>query len=218
MSFIISLYLLAFLGVCICIVKKEYHRFYLIAKMSCSTLFTTLVFYYAFNQSLVFPWWIVLSFVGFFLGDLFLGLQEKNQKSFFILGLLSFLIAHFIFIGALLTKFDSIPWLALIGSTLSFLITYFLIRFCNLTVKKNFIPFIYLYSYTLTLLVILSGFIYFTSPSLHSFILVTGSVLFLFSDFILIFIYFKKYSILLHVLNLLFYFTAVILLAFSLVI
>ncbi len=215
MSIILWLYALSFIGLSFTILDKRISRFYLAAKMSCSSIFLIASFILINQGSSKLPWWTYFFFVGCFLGDLFLGLKEQFQKNFFTIGLNCFLIAHLIFINSLLSTLPQLPWWIPTLSLLAFPILHWISSLYGLVLKRSKF-FIYLYSYTLTLLFTTSlyGYGLFLSP--FFFILALGSFLFLLSDFLLLLIYFKKRTPSLHILNLFFYFCAVLILVLSL--
>lgn len=167
--------------------------------------------YLTMKDEMIWSW--MLAFVFCFAGDVILGLDEKKEQSFcFLAGLSSFVFAHVLFIFTLHTILPLHPQqfffpLVMCG------VACFLISRPSFHIEGKKLA-ILVYSIIITLLFVKGIEMYhFDSQYLH---VMLGTLLFLLSDFILLFMYFyyKKVKVL-KGLNLITYYSAVILLAIT---
>lgn len=152
-----------------------------------------------------------------FTGDILLGINHyKKSKKMFLSGLISFLFGHIFFIYGLsqhvpLIMFDFIM------PIMSLVVTYFLLKIKGMQVG-SLKPAIYVYSFFVTILFSKGLNVYLQDPSVYFFMFMTGAFFFMFSDSVILFLYFyeKKHKFV-KVLNLSTYYFAMFLLAYSII-
>lgn len=192
--------------------NQKYRRYYVPAKALTSLVFVLAAF---FNMKGQFSWTWMAAFIFCFLGDVFLGLDEKkNVTANFILGLSSFVLGHLFFIMTIdqIVKFHFKDLIVPIGMMI---FTFFLTKHPKFHVKDHKIP-ILIYSVIVSLLCVKGIDIFQYHPSCLK--IMIGAFLFCISDFILLFMYFYEDKVkILKFLNLLTYYSATMLLAMSVI-
>lgn len=201
------IYMMSFAGLMLASYHPSFHRYYLVSKSFTSCLFVLNVILNMKELNMV---WF-LAFVGCFLGDVFLGMDEKkDEKKHFVLGLSFFVLGHIFFVisMSMMTGFEIFD---LMIPVIMLFVTAFLIRLPKFNVQGQSFP-ILVYSVIVSLLVI-KGFDMMVLNSQY-WSLFVATALFFISDFILLFLYFYEQSIRsLKFLNLFTYYTAMFLLS-----
>lgn len=169
------------------------------------------------------PALILIALVFGFLGDIILGLRNlsvKRKKEYFIFGLLMFFCGHILYLIAIYALITLPIYYYLIVSLFIALITILFTRIGKLNFQNTkIINYIYLYlSSLLVSIAIINVITNYTSLTLILF----GAVsLFVMSDFLLSFLYFKKMSQqttkILKIFNIIFYYFGQTLFALSLI-
>lgn len=185
-------------------------KYYGISKAMTSLLFVVIAFLTMKKQV---NWSWMLAFLFCFMGDVILGLDEKKEQSFcFIGGLSAFVIGHVLFVY---TFHQSVP-LQGINTIFPFVMScfvFFLMRLPQFRVQGKRVA-IVVYAFIISLLLVKGVEMYVLNRSYLK--IMIGTFCFLLSDLILLFLYFYRpqYKIL-KFLNLITYYTAVFLLAIS---
>lgn len=218
--FLLSLYYIcAFCFLIITCYRHTFDKYHVTAKSLTSLGFLAIAFFgNACKEDYTYFYHLIPALFLCFLGDFFLALKTKNnrtQNKYFLLGLASFLMGHIAFTIAFnsILKFSfatiAVP---LFGVVLA--IGMFQLK--EMEVGEMKAPVI-VYSYFVSMLFVKCGEILF-AMGLNSFtgVLFAGSLLFMISDLILLFIYFykKKFKILTFM-NLLTYYIGLYLLSYS---
>jgi uncharacterized membrane protein YhhN len=124
----------------------------------------------------------VLALICSFLGDVFL--MYKGER-YFIVGLISFLVAHLIFIKIVTSKLQKTTISKIITSIIPFLILFFgLIYFLKDNLSELLIPII-IYGLTISTFGVLAMLNYLITKNNKSFLMFVGAVIFISSDSIL---------------------------------
>ncbi|QSX05015.1 hypothetical protein JYG23_09985 [Sedimentibacter sp. zth1] len=195
-------------------------RYYTLAKAINSLCFVAVALYGGINFGNTTNLYFMLpAFILCLLGDVFLGINatKKNTENYFILGLLSFLIAHLVFAMAL-NRYVKLSIYDFILPIVSVLLTYVLLNLDCMDISQKLKKYSILYSFFVALLLakgitlsIVCGY------SMKNILILLGSILFFASDFVLMFLlFYRKKHHLMGTLNLLLYYYGMLLLSFSL--
>lgn len=149
-----------------------------------------------------------------FIGDIFLAIYNRYNKCF-KLGLISFLLAHIFFVYNM-CHILPFKFINIIFPLIMVLFVYMLNnkKIINLQEKNIYCL---IYAFFISLLLSKALDIYLNIFSVQSYLLLIASSLFFISDFILLFMYFKKRNKILHFINLLTYYLAIYFLTIILV-
>lgn len=124
----------------------------------------------------------VLALVFSFLGDVFL---IFSGELYFIIGLVSFLIAHVLFIKIVIHRIQKTTFLKVIISMIPFLVLFFCLLFIlNDSLNELLIPVI-IYGFTISLFGTASLIAYLNNKSKKSLLMLIGAIVFISSDSIL---------------------------------
>ena len=127
--------------------------------------------------------WYVLALLFSFLGDVFLIL--KGEELYFILGLISFLLAHILFIKIVFSWLYKSSTYKKIGASIPFLITFFgLIYLLKDSLNELLIPVI-VYGFTISLFGVISLLNYLNTKTTKALFMFLGALVFIISDSIL---------------------------------
>lgn len=140
------------------------------------------------------------------IGDIFLAIYNRYNKCF-KLGLISFLIAHCYFVYNM-CQILPFKLINIIFPIIMVIFVYILNnkQIINLKEKSTYCL---IYAFFVSLLLSKAFDIYLNHFNIQAYLLLIGSILFFISDFILLFMYFKKRTKILHLLNLLTYYLAI---------
>lgn len=198
------------------LIYKPARRYFFLTKVVASSAFLAIAVWFwkrSGNDGWFFK--ILPGFLFCFLGDVFLGVYNvRKKKLFFLAGLFLFLMGHLSFLVALLT----LQPLALVDVAVPLMAVGFTIF---ITVHKKMLlgkmkPYVYLYSFFVSMFFVKSVHIFCRMPSRASALVAIGSGLFLISDFLILFLYFtKKRPWSTHGWNLATYYYGMLFLAFS---
>lgn len=187
-------------------------KHYILIKSVTSILFCIIALV-NFTTSKVNNWIILmLPILLCMVGDVSLGFYQMHKKSiYFKLGLSSFLVAHILFVLHMhtissVTLFDLIIAIGGIG------LTYMMDKMEIISFGKHKIACM-AYSFFVTLLLVKGSVIALSLQTPLAYTYALASLLFFISDFILMFMYFRKSNTILHVFNLSTYYMAMYLFA-----
>ena len=140
------------------------------------------------------------------IGDIFLAIYNRYNKCF-KLGLISFLIAHCYFVYNM-CQILPFKLINIIFPIIMVIFVYILNnkQIINLKEKSTYCL---IYAFFVSLLLSKAFDIYLNHFNIQAYLLLIGSILFFISEFILLFMYFKKRTKILHLLNLLTYYLAI---------
>ena len=205
--FFISLFLLL-----ISITNSKLKKHYILIKSITSILFCCIALI-NFIQSGMNNWMILmLPIVLCMIGDVALGFYQRFKKPiFFKLGLTSFLFAHVFFVFHLHTIIN-IQFFEIIIALNGVLLTYLVDKFQLIHFGKQKIACM-TYSFFVTLLLVKGLYIAISLKTTIAYALGLASLLFFISDFILMFMYFRKTNTVLHIFNLTTYYLSMYLFA-----
>lgn len=158
------------------------------AKLVTSALFILIGLAGYFNSSNIFSLLIIIALIFSFFGDLFLALKHKTL--YFILGLISFSIAHIIFSLAFISISGFRPILLILSAIIGLIGVYLLNSIKDFSFKGLLFP-SSIYA-ILLIFMTLNSIMLLETISVFSLLTFIGAVLFLISDIILSFIYFYK--------------------------
>lgn len=155
------------------------------------------------------------AFVFCFIGDALLAVtDDSGSKKFFLFGLFAFLTGHILFT----TGFDSLApfkWQELILPMLALPLALFLTKLEHMETGKMR-NYVLIYSFFVTLLFSKGLSVYFATQNIFGTMVLCGSISFILSDGIIMFLYFyKKKHPWVRFFNLFTYYLATVLLAFS---
>lgn len=154
------------------------------------------------------------------IGDLLLALRNiNNKKHWFILGGLSFLLGHFLYIGSLIdvgleTKNDLLFIFVISGLLIGLVALYILTRICR--INKAYLILGFIYSPSIFAVLTTSIYVYISYTNITDLIFLIGALLFVSSDMILIINNFGIKRKWMHPVYSLLYFVGQILIAYSL--
>ena len=141
----------------------------------------SLIFLYVFSLENRLKWYVMALELSFF-GDVFL---LYNGEIYFILGLLSFLIAHLLFIKIVYNRIKKIEFSNGITSAIPFLAAFLLLIFTlKDSLNELLIPVI-IYGLTISIFATVSLIDYRNTKSKKSLFMLLGAILFMISDSIL---------------------------------
>lgn len=159
--------------------------------------------------------YLIPAFILCLTGDILLSFYHRNKKNRYIIsGIISFLLGHIVFSYAFLHIVNLDIYIFIIP-TVILVLTYFLTNLKGMKAGK-LKPAIWFYSFFVALLFSIGLFMLIRHQNIHSIYVFIGSLLFLISDSILLFLYFYKNLKVLHVLNLIAYYYGMFFLACSL--
>ena len=140
------------------------------------------------------------------IGDIFLAIYNRYNKCF-KLGLISFLIAHCYFVYNM-CQILPFKLINIIFPIIMVIFVYILNnkQIINLKEKSTYCL---IYAFFVSLLLSKAFDIYLNHFNIQAYLLLIGSILFFIYDVILLFMYFKKRTKILHLLNLLTYYLAI---------
>ncbi|MEG0778634.1 MAG: lysoplasmalogenase family protein [Oscillospiraceae bacterium] len=211
------LYSMMFTALMLALVKPKYEKFYLPAKTATSITFLLVAFIFASHgDHLKELLWYLPAFLLCFCGDVLLGNFHKTSKQgFFIAGLVSFLLGHLAFIYNF-AQLQPLMAVDFIIPVLTLGIVFGLTKLKDMDIGKM-TPAVYVYAFFIALLLSKSLHLLLSFGGLKMLLLASGSLFFLLSDMLILFLYFyKKQHIAVHVFNLATYYLAMFLLALSL--
>ena len=174
------------------LINKKYRRHFLVLKIICSTCFLILSFLFAFKgSSMEYYIYFFPAFFMCFLGDVFLGLfNQSKKKHYFIIGTLFFLTGHIFFITAC-SKIKSLDKYDFIFPIVIILLFPFFIKKKRLTIGK-LKPFVYIYAFFISFLFSKCVLMFWNTGTRQTALLAIGSLLFLISDTLILFLYFHR--------------------------
>ena len=141
----------------------------------------SLLFLYS-SSVLVRNKWYVIALIFSFFGDVFL---LYSGQSLFIMGLVSFLLAHFIFISIVLKRIQKTSFLKIISSVIPFLVVFILLIFgLKESLNEMLLPVI-IYGLTISTFGIVSLVDFQNRKSQKSLFMVLGAMVFMISDSVL---------------------------------
>lgn len=144
-------------------------------------LMLTLLMLYLVSDSNINKWYIGALMFSFF-GDVLLMFEGEI---YFMLGLVSFLIAHVIYIKIVMGWLDKITYKSIIVAAIPFTILFFsLITLLNENLNDLFIP-VVIYGITISVMGLVSLLYYLNSKSKSALFMVIGASLFIISDSVL---------------------------------
>ncbi len=141
----------------------------------------SLLFLYVFSLPKRLKWYVMALELSFF-GDVLL-LFTGNL--FFIAGLVSFLLAHVLFIKIVISRIKTVNFLKLIISIIPFLVTFILLIFTlKNSLHKMLLPVI-IYGVTISTFGIVSLLAYLNKKSKKAMLMLLGAIFFMISDSVL---------------------------------
>ena len=141
----------------------------------------SLLFLYS-SSVLVRNKWYVIALIFSFFGDVFL---LYSGQSLFIMGLVSFLLAHFIFISIVLKRIQKTSFLKIISSVIPFLVVFILLIFgLKESLNEMLLPVI-IYGLTISTFGIVSLVDFQNRKSQKSLFMLLGAIVFMTSDSVL---------------------------------
>jgi len=141
----------------------------------------SLLFLYS-SSVLVRNKWYVIALIFSFFGDVFL---LYSGQSLFIMGLVSFLLAHFIFISIVLKRIQKTSFLKIISSVIPFLVVFILLIFgLKESLNEMLLPVI-IYGLTISTFGIVSLVDFQNRKSQKSLFMLLGAMVFMISDSVL---------------------------------
>ena len=188
----------------------------LIVKTLAALCFITIGYLGYKNNNNAFNSYILLGLILDGFGDLLLAIRNIFAKNImFILGTISFLSGHIVFIRALFSLANNYLIEGIIGSVLiGALLFYLLDRICRFNKVLTVLGISYMI--IISMMVCLSVGIYLTNQTVAHLVFMMGAVLFISSDIILVIYNFSKKEKWMHTVYSLAYFTAQILISYSL--
>jgi len=141
----------------------------------------SLLFLYVFSLPKRLKWYVFALELSFF-GDVFL---MFSGELFFIFGLISFLIAHLLFIKIVIGRIKEFNFLKVICSTIPFLIVFILLIFTLKDSLQEMLWPVVIYGSTITIFGIVSLVNFLESKSTKSLLMLIGAIVFMISDSIL---------------------------------
>lgn len=126
--------------------------------------------------------WYVLALVFSFFGDVFL---MFSGQSYFIIGLISFLIAHVLFIKIVISRIKNTTVLKVIYSIIPFLIIYSLLLFTLKDSLNGMLIPVIIYGFTISIFGTVSLIDYLGEKSNKTLLMLFGSIVFIISDSVL---------------------------------
>ena len=181
---IIIIYWLSFSIFLYTTINKQLNKYRPITKGI--TSFCYVLIYLLFNHH--FNIMMLMALIGCFLGDIFLAFKKIN-KIYFILGMLSFLLAHF-FLLKVMIEYSPLNWL---NFTMA-IIALILLKIATLKLDIHFgfnRYIIWLYTFVIVLMGTKAINLAIFHSSLSTIILGIGGTIFIISDIILMLLYFK---------------------------
>ncbi len=144
----------------------------------------SLLFLYVFSLPKRLKWYVIALGFSFF-GDVLL---MFSGELFFIFGLVSFLIAHLLFIKIVLTRIQKYPLSKVIFSIIPFLIVFSLLLLLLFILKNSlnemFVP-VVIYGFTISTFGAVSLLDYLNGKSSKSLLMLLGAIVFIVSDSVL---------------------------------
>ena len=187
-------------------------KHYILIKSVTSILFCIIALI-NFTSSKVNHWIILmLPILLCMVGDVSLGFYQMHKKSmYFKLGLCSFLVAHILFVLHM-HIISSVTFIELLLALGGIGLTYLMDKMGIINFAKHKLACM-TYSFFVTLLLVKGSVIAITLQTPLAYTYALASLLFFVSDFILMFMYFRKSNTILHVFNLSTYYMAMFLFA-----
>lgn len=217
MTIVLGLGFVSFFGLILTCYHPHFRSYHLLMKTLCSLGF--LLFAILQNQKVgaMYFWQFWLGLFLCFIGDVLLAIYfHKQKKIYFVVGLISFLMAHIDFVYTMHLKLELQVIEVLLASGFV-LVSLYLSKLPKMKMKQLFWPIMF-YSFFVSLFLIKGIGIGFQAQHNGHLMIMIAAVLFFTSDFILLWMRFYekkwKYS---HFLNLLTYYSAMYLLAYSIV-
>ena len=141
----------------------------------------SLLFLYVFSLPKRLKWYVIALGFSFF-GDVLL---MFSGELFFIFGLVSFLIAHLLFIKIVLTRIQKYALSKIIFSIIPFLIVFSLLLFIlKNSLNEMFVP-VVIYGFTISTFGAVSLLDYLNGKSSKSLLMLLGAIVFIVSDSVL---------------------------------
>ena len=187
------------------LIPKLYDH-YIIFKTLTSICFMIITFINIYISNAPHRYLILFPILFCMIGDIFLAIYNRYNKCF-KLGLISFLIAHCYFVYNM-CQILPFKLINIIFPIIMVILVYILNnkQIINLKEKSTYCL---IYAFFVSLLLSKAFDIYLNHFNIQAYLLLIGSILFFISDFILLFMYFKKRTKILHLLNLLTYYLAI---------
>lgn len=218
MSYCLVYFGLVFLTLMLICLNPRYDSYYLVVKTCTSLGFIMIALVGALSYQQVPLFMLMLPAYCFcFTGDVLLGINHyKKNKTFFLSGLIAFLFGHLFFIYGL-SQHVPLSVIDFVMPLISLLVTYLLLKLKGMQVG-SLKPAIYVYSFFVTLLFSKSLNVFIQESTLYDGIFMMGAFSFMFSDLVILFLYFyEKKHPLIKVLNLSTYYLGMFLLAYSII-
>lgn len=196
--------------------EKNKYFIGLFAKVIAAFCFITIGYMAYLDKNSLFYHYILLGLIFGGIGDLFLALKNLIAKNvMFIIGTISFLVGHILYLRALFLLDNYYLVDCLIGGVLFGTITFsFLDKICRLNKYFKVIGIVYMMM--ISIMVAMSIGAYLSNPNISNVIFMIGAILFVSSDIILSIYNFSKKEKWMHPVYSLLYFIAQILISFSL--
>lgn len=189
---------------------EKYRKYRIISKSATSFIFI-LLYLCAANSINLF---MLAAVIFCFLGDVFLALQKNNQKTHMLHGIAAFLLAHIMYI-AVMQRYVSFHFIQILWSMIGVLILKFITSQLKIELGKKK-TMIYIYTFIIFLMNSLAISTFITQSNMFGYLLGIGGTLFVLSDMILLFLYFKyKNNLPLQISNSMTYYTAQYLMVIS---
>lgn len=178
------LYLLSFCIFIFTTFSDKYHKYRPLTKTITSIIFVLSYLILDASKPLM-----LIALILCMLGDFFLGIIKNDKKIFMIQGLVCFMMAHIIYIY-LMCQDISFKLTDLIIPIIGLLFIYFISHKLKMDLKNKALP-IYLYSFIVFFMGSKALYILLYSTHSGADVFAIGGILFLISDLILLFLYFK---------------------------
>ncbi len=144
-------------------------------------IISSLLLLYVFSSPKKLKWY-VFALIFSFLGDVFL---MFSGELFFIAGLVSFLIAHVLFIKIVISRIKEVNFLKVISSSILFLALFGLLIFTLKDSLHEMLVPVVVYGLTISTFGIVSLIDFLNTKSKRSLLMLVGAVIFMISDSIL---------------------------------
>ncbi|MDD6468022.1 MAG: lysoplasmalogenase family protein [Erysipelotrichaceae bacterium] len=215
MTIILFFSLFLFIGLILTCYHPRFRSYHLVMKTLCSLGFLLLAFYQNWQVPVSYFWQLWFGLVLCFVGDVLLGIFfHRKEKSYFLAGLVVFLIAHVVFVYTLHLKLE-LQIAEVIFACGFVILSLCLSKLPKMKMKKMLWPILF-YSFFVSLFMIKGIGLGIHATDMKHLLIMMAAILFFTSDFILLWMRFYedkwKYS---QFCNLLTYYSAMYLLAFS---
>lgn len=203
-------YIISLVGLLYTTTHKHFKKYRIYTKSLTSMLFILLYL----NVSKEINLFMFSAIVLCFLGDFFLALQNNDKKTHMIHGIIAFLCAHFMYISVMLS-YSSFRFIQFLFPLLGLFLLKIITSKLNIELGNKKVM-IYIYTFIIFLMNSQAIHIFITKCNTFGYLLGIGGTLFVISDMILLFLYFKyKNNLPLQISNSITYYTAQYLMVIS---